>query len=133
MLTDPAERVRDAAFDLIDALTPPGDHVPRTGHVLCELFEQVAVGLQTIIDAPGTIIRELVGDTVAGSRVVAAAAQVLLKRAVTLAASGLFAPLTALHLKACALALALCPDESAHPSLDKNCVMPLLKAGADQN
>jgi hypothetical protein len=29
--------------------------VPRADHILCELFEQVAVGLQTIIDAPSEI------------------------------------------------------------------------------
>ena len=132
MLTDPADRVGDATWILIDALTPIGEHVPRTGHVLCKLFEEMALGLQTLIDAPDTAIDALVGERVAGSRIVAAAVRVLLKRAVKLAAAPLVAHLTTLHVHACALAVALCPDDKAHPSLATNCVLPIMKDGAEQ-
>lgn len=131
MLTDSEDRIRDAAFDLIEALTPFDERVPNGEHVLCELFEQVAVGLQSYIAAPGAIIDNLVSDTVAGSRIVAAAVRVLLKRAVQLATSGLLAPLVTLHLKACFLALAFCPGTNAHGSLERNCSVPLMYASLD--
>lgn len=131
MLTDSEDQIRDATFDLIDALTPTGEHVPNGGHVLCHLFEQVAVGLQCIIAAPSAIIDDLVSDTVAGSRIVAIAARVLLKRAVQLAASGLLAPLDTMHLKACTVALAFCPNTNAHDSLNRNCSLPLMYALLD--
>lgn len=132
MLTAPADRVEAATWTLIDALTPIGERVPRTGHVLCMLFEEMALGLQTLIDAPETLIDAIVGDRVAGSRIVAAAVRLLLKRAVKLATGPLVAHLTPLHAQACALAVALCPDHEEHPSLTANCVLPIMKDGADQ-
>ncbi len=102
------------------------------GHVVCKLFEEMALGLQTLIDAPDTAIDALVGDRVAGSRILAAALRVLLKRAVKMAAAPLVAHLTLLHVQACALAVALCPDDRAHPSLATNCAVPIMKDGADQ-
>lgn len=128
MLSPPDGRLRDATFDLIDALTPTGDaRIPRSGHVLCQLFEQVALGLQRIIDVPGAVIDELVGEEVAGSRILAACVKVLLKRAVQVAMENAMAPLVVLHLNACICALTFCPASEKHRSLEENCTMPLVR------
>lgn len=130
MLTAPKDRVEAATNKLLDALEPAGGRVSRGGHFLCELFEEVAVGLQAILDTPSVIIDQLVGTKVAGSPILAAAARVLLKRVVALAATGgLLAGLVALHIKACLLALAFCPDNDGHKSLEKNCALPLAQVG----
>ncbi|MEB0286204.1 hypothetical protein QN355_06530 [Cryobacterium sp. 10S3] len=132
MLGDPDDQLREATFELIDALTPPGKRIRHTGHVLCQLFEQVALGLQSLLAAPGMVVDELIGETVAGSKVLSAAARVILKHAVQLAMAGSIAPLSLLHLKACVCAVALCPESGKHPSLEKNCSIPIFKAAADQ-
>jgi hypothetical protein len=130
MLKAPDDQLRDATFDLIDALTPPNEPCPRGGHVLCELFERVAVELQCLLAAPGMVLDKLVGETVGGSEVLSAAVRVLLKYAMQLATAHATAPLNVMHIKACACALAFCPDSGAHPSLEKNCGIPLLTAAA---
>ncbi|TFC99407.1 hypothetical protein E3T28_09240 [Cryobacterium sinapicolor] len=130
MLQAPDERVREATVDLLDALTPPGKPVSLSEHALCLLFEQFAVGLQSLIAAPGMLIDELVGETVHGSKVLSAAVRVLLKHAAALAMSQATAPLSLLHAQACACALAFCPDTNKHPSLGKNCGLPLFNAAA---
>jgi hypothetical protein len=53
-----------------------------------------------------------------------------LKHAAALALAQLMAPLTLPHLQACACAIAFCPDSGRHPSLEKNCGLPLAKAAA---
>jgi hypothetical protein len=128
----PGERLRDATFDLIGALTPSGTSVPDSAHLLCHLFEAFAVGLQDIIDVPSIAINHLVGKTVAGSMIVAAAVKALLKQAVQLAIANPMAPLHALHLQACPCAVFFCPDTGAHPSLEQNCEIPLAKAALDK-
>lgn len=130
MLQAPDDRLREATFDLLAALTSSGAPVLRGAHLLCQLFEEVAVGLQANIDAPNAVIDQLVGQKAAGSRVVAAAVRVLLKRAAALALAQAMAPLSVLHLQACACALAFCPDTTKHSSLEKNCGLPLFQAAA---
>lgn len=132
MLSEPDDQLRDATFALIDALTPPGKSVSRTGHVLCDLFEQVALEFQNLLAAPGAAIEGLVGERVAGSEVLSGAAGALLKHAAQCAMANAVTPLSVLHVQACACALAFCPDASEHRSLEKNCGIPFLKAaGAD--
>ncbi|WP_131881593.1 MULTISPECIES: hypothetical protein [unclassified Curtobacterium] len=129
MLTAPDARVKTATIDLITALTPSSETPPKGNHLLCVLFEHVAIGLSELIDAPNAVIRTVVGSKVGGSRILASVVRVLLIRA--MAAVGPMAPLLPIRLKACALAIAFCPDQNNHRSLDKTCGLPLFEAGAE--
>ena len=128
LLEKSEDRARAAAFELMDAIRPPGKPAPRNGHWLCVLFEEFAVGVQRLIDTPNMLIDQLVGDMVRGEEVIASAVRALLKHAVQLALENQLAPLRVLHLQACVCAVAFCPDPGKHSSLEKNCVIPLAKA-----
>lgn len=129
MMSAPDERIRAATVGLIDALTPQDEGSPTGSHAVCLLFEHFAVGLKELIDVPGKIIDAVVGDEIGGSQILASAAKVMLRRA--MAAAGPMAPLVPLRLKACALAIAFCPDTNKHRSLDATCAAPLFTASLD--
>lgn len=128
----PSDRLRDATFDLIGALAPSTTTVPGSAHLLCQFFEEFAVGVQDIIDVPSIAINQIVGKTVAGSLIVAAAVRALLKQVVQLGIANPMAPLHALHLQACLCAVFFCPDTGAHPSLEPNCAIPVAQAALDK-
>lgn len=132
MLNGTDEAVQDAAFALIDELTPPGEtKIPRRSHALCLLFEAVAVGLQSLLDVPSKIVDEVVSDELGGSRVLAACARALLTTAINAALQPATAPLKVVHVQACVLAIALCPDTVRHASLEMSCAPTAARAAVD--
>ena len=100
------------------------------GHFLCELLEQAAVAIQALIDAPGQAVNAVV-DSLTARWLPRAVLRFAVKAMVNaaLAANPATAALTALHLQIAAAAVALCPDQEQHKSLDATCAAPLLKAG----
>ncbi len=119
----------DAAFELLDELTPIGEpDVPRGSHSLCVLFEAVALGLGEILDAPSMVIDEIIGDEIKGYRALAVGAKALLRAAVNLSLKPATAPLEVVYVQACGLAVMLCPNTKTHTSLEKNCTPTAARA-----
>lgn len=127
------DRAWDTTYLLLDAVAPAGTRVVRRGHVLCVLFEDAAVALEELMNAPGNLTAKLVAASIKGSTIVAVAVKVLVKQAIKLALAQATAPLSLIRLKLCFLALAFCPDDTRHPGagLLTHCEKPLLDAAMD--
>lgn len=130
---DDIDRIWDTTFLLLDAVAPPGRRVVRRGHVLCVLFEDAAVALEELINAPGNVAAKLAAASINGPTILAVAVKVLVKQAIKLALAQATAPLSLIRLKLCFLALAFCPDDTKHPGsgLLTHCEKPLLDAAMD--
>lgn len=128
----PDELLRSATLALIDSFAVQHKRPPRGEHMLCQVFEQFAVGLQSLMDIPNQIVEDVVPAQVGGSEILSYAVRALLRHATRLAAANSLAPLSVLHLKACICAVAFCPKPEGHRSLEANCEVHLVNALDDE-
>lgn len=144
-LAQPCDRDRTAALALWEkvAAEDKGSGVRRkdlcrlfNDHALCLLFEEIAVALKGLTGA----IPELVGKMVEESTLpplLKVVAKVLLSKATAIAITGLTASAETLRIKACVLAIALCPDpdpkshRSPEGTLEQNCAIPSIAAATE--
>jgi hypothetical protein len=143
-LTEDDERAREIGLTLMaKAASESGDAgVDKselcdlfTDHLFCLLFEDIAVALKGLTDAVPGLVNELVDES-ALPPLIKAVVKVLLSRAASIAMKGVTAPVEILRIKACALAIAFCPDVNNHPShkgnLNENCAEPFAAAVTEQ-
>lgn len=139
-LTEEGDRARKVALALMERVAAEDDGTAGqrdklcelfNEHVLCLLFEDLAVALKGATES----IPELAGQLVERSSLpplLKLVVKLLLKQAVKVAVKGMTAPFEIWRIKACALAIALCPDTDNHHShegnLDENCALPLADA-----
>jgi hypothetical protein len=143
-LTKDAERAREIGLTLMEEIaSESGDAGVNksklcdlfTDHLLCLLFEDIAVALKGLTDAVPDLVDDLIEEA-ALPPLLKAVMKVLLKKAASIAMKGVTAPVEILRIKACALAIAFCPDVNNHAShkgnLDENCAVPFAAAVTEQ-
>jgi len=126
------ELARKAALDLMDAVATDGTKVRRAElcalfneHVLCELFEDLAVALASFTGSVTKLVEEMV-DRINVPPLLSVVLKVVLKRAAKIGIGPLTKPIEILRLKACFLAIAFCPNTDTHRGgLEKNCAIPV--------
>jgi hypothetical protein len=132
---EPEERVKRAVTALLDQAATTGEATSDNNrHVLCEMFEQFAVAINVLLETPDAVIDAIINQVTA-DWVSRAVFRVVLKQLVSAALrlDPNAVPLKVLYLKACLLAVSICPNDKDHLSLEKNCVFPLMKDGINQN
>ncbi|WP_182066360.1 hypothetical protein [Curtobacterium sp. ME12] len=130
--TEQSDRARKAALDLMDAVATDGTKVQRAElcdlfnkHVLCELFEDLAVALASFTGSVTKLVEAMV-DRLNVPPLLSVVLKVVLKRTAKIAIGPLTNPIEILRVKACFLAIAFCPNTDTHRSgLEKNCTIPV--------
>lgn len=139
-LTEQGDRARKVALTLMGRVAAEDngtagrrDELCRLfdEHIFCLLFEDVAVALKGVTESVPELAGELVEQSALPS-LLKVVVKLLLQQVVKVAVKGIIAPIEIWRIKACALAIVLCPDTENHHShegnLDGNCAIPLADA-----
>lgn len=125
---DPAGEITSLVLDLLEEADGGPDGGQRGEHLFCDFFEEVACALRDLLELPSDVIDAAISERYGANGALVFLLRALVKRAIVPASEAALAPLLVLHVKVCCLAIALCPDEDEHPSLKKNCGLPLFES-----
>lgn len=133
--SDQYERARLAAFKALEIAAREGTKPNRQKycslvltHALCCLFEELAVALHDVSDAPKQIVNALVDKSNLPTAFLKSVVKYILGKMIDVARSTSADPVQAVYMQVCLLALVFCPDPDKHPgNLNENCALPIGK------